>query len=74
LAYREGLETVLLVSERIHLLRSMVMANDLEIQAYGSPTGTSPRDHNPALRIYYTLREVAAYTAYMLGLRNPTPV
>jgi uncharacterized SAM-binding protein YcdF (DUF218 family) len=74
LAYREDLETVLLVSERFHMLRSLVMANDLEIQAYGSPTSASPRDHNPALRIYYTLREVAAYTAYVLGLRNPTPV
>ncbi len=73
LAYREGLETILLVSERFHMLRSLVMANDLEIQAYGSPTSTSPRDHNPALRFYYTLREVAAYTAYMLGVRNPTP-
>jgi len=74
LAYREGLETVLVVSERFHMLRSLVIADDLEIKAYGSPTNTSPRDHNPALRFYYTLREVAAYTAYMLGVRNPTPV
>lgn len=74
LAERKNLETVLLVSERFHMLRSLVMANDLEIQAYGSPTSTSPRDHDPALRSYYTLREVAAYTAYMLGLRKPTPV
>ena len=74
LAYRQGLETVLLVSERFHMFRSLVIADDLEIRAYGTPTSTSPRDHNPALRIYYTLREVAAYTAYMLGLRNPTPV
>ena len=73
LAEREGLETVLLVSERFHMLRSLVIADDLEIKAYGSPTSTSPRDHNPALRFYYTLREVAAYTAYMLGVRNPTP-
>jgi len=75
LAEREGLESVLVVSERFHMLRSLVMAEDLEIRAYGSPTSTSPRDHNPALRGYYTLREVAAYTAYyILGLRNPTPV
>ena len=75
LVEREGLESVLLVSERFHMLRSLVMAEDLEIQAYGSPTNTSPRDHNPALRFYYTLREVAAYTAYyILGLRNLTPV
>ena len=74
LAEREGLKSVLLVSERFHMLRSLSMTNNLGSQAYGSPTSTSPRDHNPALRIYYTLREVAAYTAYVLGLRNPTPV
>jgi uncharacterized SAM-binding protein YcdF (DUF218 family) len=73
LAEQESLESVLLVSERFHMLRSLVMAEDL-IQAYGSPTSTSPRDHNPALRFYYTLREVVAYTAYVLGLRSPTPV
>jgi uncharacterized SAM-binding protein YcdF (DUF218 family) len=74
LAEREGLESVLLVSERFHMLRSLAMANDLGIQTYGSPTSTSPRDHNPVLRFYYTLREAVAYTAYMLGLRKPTPV
>jgi uncharacterized SAM-binding protein YcdF (DUF218 family) len=73
LAEQESLESVLLVSERFHMLRSLVMAEDL-IQAYGSPTSTSPRDHSPALRFYYTLREVVAYTAYVLGLRSPTPV
>ena len=73
LAEREGLESVLLVSERFHMLRSLVMAEDLGMQAYGSPTSTSPRDHNPAWRFYYTLREVAAYAAYVLGLRSPTP-
>lgn len=73
LAEREGLKSVLLVSERFHMLRSLVIADDLEIKAYGSPTSTSPRDHDPALRFYYILREVVAYTAYMLGLRNPTP-
>ena len=72
-AEREGLETVLLVSERFHMFRSLVIADDLGMQAYGSPTSTSPREHNPAWRFYYTLREVAAYTAYVLGLRTPTP-
>ncbi len=74
LTKREGLETVLLVSERFHMLRSLIMAEDLDIQAYASPTSTSPTDHNPASRFYATLREVAAYTAYMLGFGNPTPV
>lgn len=74
LTKREGLETVLLVSERFHMFRSLVMADDLEIQAYASPASTSPTAHNPASRCYYTLREVAAYTAYVLGLSNPTPL
>jgi len=74
LAKQEGFESVLVVSERFHMLRSLVIANDLEIQAYVSPTSTSPRDHNPALRFYYTLREAAAYTAYVLGFRRDTPI
>ena len=74
LTKREGLETVLLVSERFHMLRSLAMAEDLDIQAYASPTSTSPTDHNPASRFYATLREVAAYTAYVLGLDNSAPV
>lgn len=74
LAEREGLETVLLVSERFHMLRSLAIAGNLGMQAYGSPTSTSPREHNPAWRLYYTLREVAAYNAYfLLGLKSPTP-
>ena len=71
LAQWEGLETMLVVSERFHMLR---MAEDLGIQAYGSPTRTSPRERNLAWRLYYTLREVTAYTAYsLLGLKSPTP-
>ena len=74
LAQREGLETMLVVSERFHMLRSLTMAEDLGIQAYGSPTRTSPRERNLAWRLYYTLREVSAYTAYsLLGFKSPTP-
>jgi len=54
LTKREGLETVLLVSERFHILRSLIMDEDLDIQAYASPTSTSPTDHNPASRFYAT--------------------
>jgi uncharacterized SAM-binding protein YcdF (DUF218 family) len=74
LAEQESLESVLLVSERFHMLRSLIMAEDLDIQAYASPTSTSPIDHSPASRFSATLREVAAYTAYVLGFGNPAPV
>ena len=74
LAQREGLETMLVVSERFHMLRSLTMAEDLGMQAYGSPTKTSLRERNPAWRLYYTLREVSAFSAYsLLGLKSPTP-
>ncbi len=72
LAEREGLRTVLLVSDRFHMFRSLAMAQDLGLQAYGSPTTTSPIEDAPAPRLYYTLREVAAYTAYVLGATAPT--
>ena len=72
LAEREGLRTVLLVSDRFHMFRSLTMAQDLGLQAYGSPTTTSPVEDALAPRLYHTLREVAAYTAYVLGATAPT--
>jgi uncharacterized SAM-binding protein YcdF (DUF218 family) len=72
LTEREGLRTVLLVSDKFHMFRSLTMAQDLGLQAYGSPTTTSPIEDAPAPRLYYTLREVVAYTAYVLGATAST--
>jgi len=74
LTEREGLGNIVLVSERFHMFRSLIIAGDLGLRAYGSPTSTSPREHNPPLFLYSVLREVAAYTAYVLGLRSSTPL
>jgi len=76
LAEWEGLETVLLVSERYHMFRSLIIAADLGMQAYGSPTTISTSEQTPAGRLYYSLysslREVAAYSAYFwLGIKSP---
>lgn len=76
LAEWEGLGTVLLVSERYHMFRSLTIAADLGMQAYGSPTTISTSEQTPAGRLYYSLysslREVAAYSAYFwLGIENP---
>jgi uncharacterized SAM-binding protein YcdF (DUF218 family) len=73
LAQQQNIETMLVVSDRFHMFRSLSIAEDLELQVYGSPTTTSPVEAEPAWRLYYTLREVAAYSAYVLGLRSPTP-
>lgn len=61
-----GLEDVLVVSDRFHMFRSLRMAADLGLRAYGSPTPTSPVEVRPLSRFRYTVREVAAYAAYTL--------
>ncbi|MBV9453350.1 MAG: YdcF family protein [Rubrobacter sp.] len=72
LAKREGWENVVLVSERFHMFRSLAMAQELGLPAHGSPTSTSPAEHNLVWHFYFELREVAAYTAYTLGIHSPT--
>ncbi len=66
-ARRRDISSVLLVSDRFHMERSLRMATDLGLRAYGSPTATSPVEEKPASRLRYTLREVAALTAYLLS-------
>ena len=66
-AKREGWGSMLLVSDRFHMFRSLAMAKDLGLWAYGSPTTTSPLEDASASWLYYTGREVAAYAAYSLG-------
>lgn len=63
---RKKLSSVVLVSDRFHMLRSLQMASDLGIVAHGSPTTTSPIQNKLASRLRHTLREVGAYTSYML--------
>jgi uncharacterized SAM-binding protein YcdF (DUF218 family) len=66
-AEREGWGPVMLVSDRFHMFRSLAMAEDLGLWAYGSPTTTSPLEDAPASWLYYTVREVVAYAAYSFG-------
>lgn len=65
-------KSVVLVSDRYHMFRSLEMARDLGLTAYGSPTTTGPIENEPVLLLDMTLREVVAYSAYALGVRNPT--
>ncbi len=66
-ARRREISSVLLVSDRFHMERSLRMATDLGLRAYGSPTTTSPVEEKPASRLRYTLREVAALMVYLLS-------
>ena len=61
-----GLETAVFVSDRPHMLRVLRMASDDGIQAWGSPTRTSPIEHDATGEIDATLHELGALAQYFL--------
>jgi uncharacterized SAM-binding protein YcdF (DUF218 family) len=63
----KGLDTVVFVSDRTHMLRVLRMATDQGLRAYGSPTATSPSDLDPAHRAQAIGHELAGLLAYLLG-------
>ena len=62
-----GLETGLFVSDEMHMLRVLRMASDQGIQAWGSPTRTSPSDLDEGRRRRAMLHELAGLAAYYVG-------
>jgi uncharacterized SAM-binding protein YcdF (DUF218 family) len=62
-----NLHSAVFVSDRTHMLRVLRMATDLGIQAWSSPTTTSPTDLDPGRRGRAMLHEVAGLVAYYLG-------
>jgi uncharacterized SAM-binding protein YcdF (DUF218 family) len=67
LARANGIDTVLLVSDPFHMLRSLKMARDLGLSAYGSPTRTSPISGDRAAEARYVVREIWAYLEYLFA-------
>ncbi len=63
----EGFESGLFVSDRAHMLRVLRIARDQGIEAWGSPTTTSPSDQDGRRRMRSVLHEVAGLAAYYLG-------
>ena len=55
-----GLRRAVLVSDRAHMLRALLIARRLGLAAAGSPTRTSPADRHPAARLRATLHEIGA--------------
>jgi uncharacterized SAM-binding protein YcdF (DUF218 family) len=66
-----GLTSAVFVSDRTHMLRVLRMAHDQGIEAYGSPTRTSPIDASAAEQLRATAREVGALGAYFLTGTGP---
>jgi len=58
-----GLTSAVLVSDRTHMLRSLRIARDQGIEAYGSPTTTSPAASN----VIDQVRAVGRATAHEIG-------
>ena len=62
-----GLADAVFVSDRPHMLRVLRMARDDGITAWGSPTTTSPIEHDAAGRLDATLHELGALAQYFLA-------
>jgi uncharacterized SAM-binding protein YcdF (DUF218 family) len=60
-----GIGAVVLVSDPFHMLRSLKMARDLGMVAYGSPTRTSPISGSTVAEAGYVVRESWAYVVYL---------
>jgi uncharacterized SAM-binding protein YcdF (DUF218 family) len=61
------LTSALFVSDETHMLRVLRMGTDVGIEAWGSPTRTSPADRDPARRQRSMIHELAGLAAYYVG-------
>jgi uncharacterized SAM-binding protein YcdF (DUF218 family) len=65
--------SALFVSDRAHMLRVLRIARDEGLEAYGSPTTTSPTDVTFGQRLEATTHELAALAVYFLAGDAPDP-
>jgi uncharacterized SAM-binding protein YcdF (DUF218 family) len=67
-----GLRSAVIVSDPTHMLRALRIAGDLGIQAWGSPTTTSPVAADPLRAAQATLHELGALGVYFLSGGAPS--
>ena len=67
-----GLRSAVIVSDPTHMLRSLRMARDLGIEAYGSPTTTSPVGDDLGRSARAMLHELGALGVYFVTGGAPT--
>ena len=65
------LRTAVFVSDPTHMLRVLRMAGDVGIDAYGSPTRTSPLERDPVGRVDATVHELGALAVYFVTGESP---
>lgn len=66
-----GMRTAVFVSDRSHMLRVLRIALDQGIDAWGSPTTTSPADATFARRTRAIIHELGGLALYFVGGRAP---
>jgi uncharacterized SAM-binding protein YcdF (DUF218 family) len=66
------MRSAVFVSDPTHMLRVLRIAKDLGIDAYGSPTTTSPVQQDPVSRAQATIHELGALAVYFLSGGSPT--
>jgi uncharacterized SAM-binding protein YcdF (DUF218 family) len=66
-----GFHTVLFVSDRSHMLRILRQAQDEGLEAWASPTRTSPDDLDPDLSTKSLLHELGGLLVYTLANHDP---
>jgi uncharacterized SAM-binding protein YcdF (DUF218 family) len=64
--HARGLHSALFVSDPTHMLRVLRIASDLGIEAYGSPTPSSPVQADLGRRIRATVHELGAFIVYLV--------
>ena len=63
---QRGLKSAVFVSDPTHMLRVLRIAHDLGIEAYGSPTPTSPVEQDLGRRLSATVHELGALAVYFV--------
>ncbi len=63
---QRGMGSAIFVSDPTHMLRILRIARDLGVDAYGSPTTTSPVTADPLRRAQATVHELGALAVYFL--------
>ncbi len=63
---RRDLKSAVFVSDPTHMLRVLRIARDLGIEAYGSPTPTSPIQQDLGRRVSATIHELGALGVYFI--------
>ena len=64
---KREMTSAIFVSDPTHMLRVLKIADDLGIDAYGSPTETSPVEADPLRSVQATIHELGALAVYFLS-------